>query len=73
MESNNSNYKRLSLIRKAINQHKVSFRITAMIVGGLIGFAFYYFIGCRSGSCPLASNPYLSTFWGALLGLILFW
>ncbi|RKY59788.1 MAG: hypothetical protein DRP96_06585 [Candidatus Neomarinimicrobiota bacterium] len=66
-------YKRLSLIRKAINQHKVSFRITAMIVGGLIGFAFYYFIGCRSGSCPLASNPYLSTFWGALLGLILFW
>lgn len=39
-------------------------------IGGLIGFSYYYFIGCKSGSCAITSNPINSTFYGVLLGFI---
>jgi len=35
-----------------------------------MGFAYYYFIGCNSGSCAITSNPYISTVYGAFLGLV---
>lgn len=41
----------------------------AMIVGGTLGFLYYHFVGCASGSCGITSNPYLSIAFGALLGL----
>ena len=39
-------------------------------IGMIAGFAYYYFIGCTSGSCPITSNPWLSTGYGALVGLV---
>ncbi|MBS3944358.1 MAG: hypothetical protein KGZ42_02570 [Melioribacter sp.] len=39
--------------------------------GALLGYAYYYFIGCYSGTCPITSNPYISTFYGALIAFIL--
>ena len=36
-----------------------------------MGFAYYYFVGCASGTCPITSNPYVSTAYGALVGLLL--
>jgi hypothetical protein len=41
-----------------------------IVLGGLAGFAYYYFIGCRTGSCPISNNPYISTTYGALIGLL---
>ena len=43
----------------------------AAATGGLIGFLYYYFIGCTSGSCAITSNPYLSIICGGLLGIFL--
>lgn len=41
-----------------------------LVLGGaVLGFAYYYFIGCTSGSCPIQSNPVGSTVYGGLLGL----
>ena len=45
------------------------------IVGALLcavgGFAYWYFVGCQSGTCPITSSPYISTIYGAVLGALL--
>jgi hypothetical protein len=46
---------------------KISFGV---IVGGAIGFAYYYFIGCKSGTCAITSSPVNSTMYGVLLGVL---
>jgi len=43
----------------------------AVPLGAAAGYAYYFFIGCASGTCPIQSNPYLSTLYGAMLGGIL--
>ena len=45
-------------------------RVLPVTIGAVIGYAYYYFIGCTTGSCPIQSNPYYSTIYGSLLGLI---
>lgn len=42
-----------------------------MLVGGALGFAWYKLVGCSSGACPLTSNPWVSSIYGALLGALL--
>jgi len=42
------------------------------VFGALAGFAYYYFIGCRTGSCPTTGNPYISTGYGVLMGDLFF-
>lgn len=44
--------------------------IIPVIVGAILGYAYYYFIGCRNG-CPIQSNPLTSILYGALLGTII--
>jgi len=39
-----------------------------VVLGAVGGYAYYHFIGCASGHCPLTSNPYISTGFGALIG-----
>ncbi len=44
--------------------------IISTIIGGLLGFAYYYFIGCERG-CPITSNWDVSTIYGMVLGFLL--
>ena len=46
-------------------------KIIGLAIGGMGGFAYYYFVGCASGTCPITSNPYISVIYGALLGYLL--
>lgn len=41
---------------------------TILGIGG--GFAYYYFIGCSTGSCPLKSNPWIMMGYGGLIGYL---
>ena len=51
---------------------KRTLRLSLFIVGGgALGFAYYRFIGCSSGTCPITSNPYISTAYGAMMGLLM--
>jgi len=42
-------------------------------IGMLVGFAYYYFIGCNSGTCAITSNPYISSGYGLGAGILLGW
>lgn len=46
--------------------------ILGTIAGGIAGFAYYYYIGCISGTCPIQTNPWLSTLFGGLIGFLVF-
>ena len=46
-------------------------RLLPVVLGGAGGYAFYRFIGCRTGACPITSNPWISTLYGALLGALM--
>ena len=46
-------------------------KVVGVTVGALAGFAYWYFIGCTSGTCPIQSNWHTSTLYGGLLGYIL--
>lgn len=46
--------------------------LVGIVVGMLAGYAYYYFIGCSSGGCPITSNPYISIVYGAILGYLFF-
>lgn len=45
--------------------------IIASAIGAVLGFAYYRFVGCASGTCPITSNPYISTIYGAVLGALI--
>ncbi len=53
-----------------INRIKTLKKILPVVIGSALGYAYYYFIGCRTGSCPISGNPYISTVYGAVVGLI---
>ena len=54
-------------------KHKWQKAAVYAVIGGGLGFAYYYFIGCLGGSCPISSNPYLTTGYGLGAGLFLAW
>ena len=39
-------------------------------VGGIIGFAYHHLIGCN-GACAISANPFISTIYGCVLGLLI--
>jgi hypothetical protein len=48
-------------------------RALVILAGAAGGYAYYYFIGCTSGACPITSNPYISTTYGAVIGGLAGW
>ena len=46
-------------------------RILPIALGAAGGYAYYRFVGCRTGACPLTSNPWVSTLYGALIGALI--
>ena len=44
--------------------------LLGLFLGAGLGFLYYRFIGCTTGACPLTSNPWISSIYGAVLGLL---
>ena len=39
--------------------------------GALAGLAYYYLVGCATGSCPITANPATTMLYTALIGWLL--
>lgn len=50
---------------------KYRFTLLGLLLGSLAGYAYYHFIGCTGGTCPITSKPLNSTLYGALMGTLL--
>lgn len=48
----------------------MAIKLGAVIVGALFGYGWYRLVGCSTGACPITSNPWLSSAYGALLGVL---
>ncbi len=53
-----------------IGMHFTRKTLIGVVIGGIGGYLYYYYIGCTSGSCPITSNPWSSIFSGSLIGMI---
>ncbi len=58
-----------------IKQKLKTIRIKRLMIfsffGIVAGYAYYYFIGCNTNSCPITSDPFFSMGYGLAIGLVL--
>lgn len=52
---------------------KILFIGAGAMLGAIGGFLYWKLVGCYDGSCMIWSNPYKSTGYGAMMGLLLGW
>ncbi len=45
--------------------------LLGILIGGAIGFSVSYFGKCTSGTCPITSNPIISTVLGTMIGTLI--
>ncbi len=53
-----------------ISKYKLS--IAGVITGAILGYAYYHFVGCNTGTCAITSKPFNSTVYGMVMGYLMF-
>ena len=56
---------------KKLTGRKNLTKVLFVVAGAVAGYAYYHFIGCATGTCPITGNPYVSTMYGGLMGFTL--
>lgn len=72
LNSGLSNAKGSSNIKELFRPGKFMIPLLSILIGGVAGFVWYYFVGCKSGTCPITGSPFGSIISGGLLGFLLF-
>ena len=49
---------------------KYKLQLIGLVIGGALGYIYYYFVGCASGTCEITSKPLNSSLYGALIGVL---
>jgi len=57
-------------MREFLTKHKIG--ILGVFLGGILGFAYYFFIGCETGTCAITSKPFNSSVYGMVMGYLMF-
>lgn len=45
--------------------------LAGAFIGALLGFIYYKVVGCATGTCPITSNPYTSSIYGGVMGILI--
>ncbi len=64
-------YRIIHKIIDKIKTKKLGKPLIFSFIGGILGYLYYFYIGCNSGSCPITNNPYGSIVTGVLLGFLI--
>lgn len=59
-------------IKDIINKINWIKLLLGLTVGAIGGYAYYYYVGCASGTCAIQSDPVIMTLYGAGMGGLLF-
>ena len=59
--------------RSAPGLRRFRFTALAALVGATAAGAYAHFIGCKTGSCPITSNVWTASSYGALVGVLVGW
>ena len=43
-----------------------------VVAGALVGWLYWYYIGCENGMCTIKSSPFNMTIYGAVMGGLVF-
>lgn len=47
---------------------RIKIILLGAVVGGLCGYAYYFFVGCKTGTCNITSSPVNSSVYGVFMG-----
>ena len=56
------------MVLSFIKKYQVS--LIGILLGAIVGWMYWNFIGCSSGTCAITSKPFNSTLYGALMGYL---
>ncbi len=50
---------------------KYKLGLIGIVLGGILGYAYYHFIGCKTGTCAITSKPINSSVYGMVMGYLI--
>ncbi|PPZ92074.1 hypothetical protein C3729_03580 [Cloacibacterium normanense] len=50
---------------------KYKLGLIGIVLGGILGYAYYQFIGCNTGTCAITSKPINSSVYGMVMGYLI--
>lgn len=56
--------------RSQVKKKRILFQVALALLGGALGYVYWYFYGCDHG-CTITSNAWYTTLYGVLLGYLL--
>ncbi len=57
-------------IIRIFKKRKSIYIVLFTLAGGIGGFLYWRFVGCKTGTCPIKSVWYYSTLYGLILGYL---
>ena len=50
---------------------KYKLGLIGIVLGGILGYAYYHFIGCNTGTCAITSKRINSSVYGMVMGYLI--
>ena len=50
---------------------KYKLGLIGIVLGGILGYAYYHFIGCNTRTCAITSKPINSSVYGMVMGYLI--